>query len=324
MTHNPISRADGNRPIVRFRRSPHERWARPKGSQAMRETVRMLQWQKEVTLLAQPHLQRTCTCGGTPHSGGECTSCKEKRQKLQRKSVDSSAPQAVPQIVHDVLRSSGQPLSEEARTVMEARFGHDFSRVRVHTDARAADSVQAVNAMAYTVGPHVVFGTGQYAPTTVAGKKLLAHELTHVVQQGDRSVPDQLVIGRPKDTHEREAEMVTQGGLVATLAHRDASGIKLQRQVAAAGDAVPICTANPPPPTCTICLLPSGGVSWAQGIAGPYIVIGGGPAAKVTGALTEDLANKYLKADPDCFPRTIGPASPPAMPATRKWWQFWK
>jgi uncharacterized protein DUF4157 len=290
------------------------------GNQA---ALRMLQSQEQVTLLAEPQLQRTCACGGASHSGGECMGCKEKKQKLQRKSVDSGVPQAVPQIVHDVLRSSGQPLSEVARTVMEPRFGHDFSRVRVHTDARAADSVQAVNAMAYTVGHHVVFGVGQYAPTTVAGKNLLAHELTHVVQQGDRGVPSQLVIGHPEDTHEREAEMATQSGLVTTSVHHDASGIKLQRQVAAAATAVPICTENPPPPTCTICLLPSGGVSWARGIAGPYIVIGG-RAAQATGALTEDQANKDLRADPDCFPPTIGPTSAPPMPTTKKWWQFWK
>jgi hypothetical protein len=69
---------------------------------------------------------------------------------------------------------------------MELRFGFDFSQVRVHTDAQAAESARAVNALAYTVGSDIVFGAGQYAPGTAAGKRLLAHELTHVVQQGSK------------------------------------------------------------------------------------------------------------------------------------------
>ncbi|MGB9632210.1 MAG: DUF4157 domain-containing protein [Chloroflexaceae bacterium] len=91
----------------------------------------------------------------------------------------------MPPIVHEVLRSPGQPLDAETRAFMEPRFGHDFSRVRVHTDARAAESARAVNALAYTVGRDVVFGAGQYAPGASAGRRLLAHELAHVVQQGD-------------------------------------------------------------------------------------------------------------------------------------------
>jgi hypothetical protein len=90
----------------------------------------------------------------------------------------------VPPIVQDALRSTGQPLDPATRAFMEPRFGHDFSHVRVHTDARAAESAQAVNALAYTVGPDVVFGAGQYAPHSREGQRLLAHELTHVVQQG--------------------------------------------------------------------------------------------------------------------------------------------
>jgi hypothetical protein len=87
---------------------------------------------------------------------------------------------------------------------MEPRFGHDFSRVRVHTDAKAAASAMAVNALAYTVGHNVVFGTGQYRPTTLEGRKLLAHELTHVVQQnGQSSAP--ISVSSPADASELEA-----------------------------------------------------------------------------------------------------------------------
>lgn len=83
----------------------------------------------------------------------------------------------------NIPRGGGQPLPESARTYFEPRFGYDFSQVRIHTDAPAAESARAVNALAYTVAADVVFGAEQYAPETTDGKRLLAHELTHVVQQ---------------------------------------------------------------------------------------------------------------------------------------------
>ncbi len=86
-------------------------------------------------------------------------------------------------LVREGTRTGGDPLAPEARAAMEPRFGHDFGQVRVHTDARAAESAQGMRARAYTVGPDIIFGTGQYAPTTNEGQRLLAHELTHVVQQ---------------------------------------------------------------------------------------------------------------------------------------------
>ncbi|HEX6368905.1 MAG TPA: DUF4157 domain-containing protein [Longimicrobium sp.] len=89
-----------------------------------------------------------------------------------------------PDIVHQVLRSPGQPLDGATRARMEARLGHDFSHVRVHADARAQASAQAVGALAYAVGSHVVFGEGQYAPGTGGTQRLVAHELAHVVQAG--------------------------------------------------------------------------------------------------------------------------------------------
>jgi hypothetical protein len=82
-----------------------------------------------------------------------------------------------------VLRSPGHALDEGVRSFMEPRFGQDFSRVRVRTDTRAAESAAAVSALAYTAGRDIVFGSGQYTPQTLAGRKLLAHELTHVIQQ---------------------------------------------------------------------------------------------------------------------------------------------
>jgi hypothetical protein len=85
------------------------------------------------------------------------------------------------------LEAGGQPLPEHVRTFFEPRFGHDFSRVRVHADARAHESAQALDALAYTAGRHVVFARGQYDPDSRAGRRLLAHELAHVVQQGAAS-----------------------------------------------------------------------------------------------------------------------------------------
>lgn len=95
----------------------------------------------------------------------------------------STAHSEVPAIVHRVLRSQGRPLDKTARASIGSRFGHDFSNVRIHTNAEAARSAKAVNAAAYTVGNNIVFGDGQYAPETPQGHHLLAHELAHTMQQ---------------------------------------------------------------------------------------------------------------------------------------------
>lgn len=112
------------------------------------------------------------------------TERKKEEDLLHRKSPnESSGPAAAPPIVHEVLAESGQPLDAPTRGFMEERFGHDFGHVRVHTDVKAAEAARAVNAHAYTVGHHVVFGAGFYSPITGEGQKLIAHELAHVVQQ---------------------------------------------------------------------------------------------------------------------------------------------
>jgi hypothetical protein len=97
--------------------------------------------------------------------------------------MDSEALSEAPPIVGAALRSPGQPLDGPARAFFESRFGHDFSRVRIHTDRNAAESVNAVNAFAYATGYDIAFAAGEYAPRTSRGKRLLAHELSHVVQQ---------------------------------------------------------------------------------------------------------------------------------------------
>ena len=91
-------------------------------------------------------------------------------------------------VVHEVLSSPGQSLDSATRAFFEARFGYDFGRVRVHADAGAETSARSINARAYTVGHHIAFGTGRFAPGTGEGNRLLAHELSHVVQQaGEQS-----------------------------------------------------------------------------------------------------------------------------------------
>lgn len=111
---------------------------------------------------------------------------------VQAKSAAVTAPITAPPIVNEVLNSAGQSLDAQSRGAMEQRFGHDFSRVRVHADTRAAESARAVDALAYTVGKSIVFGAGQFQPNSMHGQRLLAHELAHVVQQSGVPHPSEL------------------------------------------------------------------------------------------------------------------------------------
>lgn len=125
----------------------------------------------------------------------------------------------MPPIVGTVLLTPGTALDEGIRSFMETRFGHDFSQVRVHADARAAESARALDALAYTVGSDVVFGTGTLAPETREGKRLLAHELTHVVQQRgvtSLAAAKELRVDAPDSAAEAEAQRV--GSAIACAA----------------------------------------------------------------------------------------------------------
>jgi Domain of unknown function (DUF4157) len=107
---------------------------------------------------------------------------------------------AAPAVVNEVLRSPGQPLDTDTRVAMESRLGHDFGAVRVHTDAMAGRSAHALQARAYTHGRHVVFAPGQFAPRSADGRRLIAHELVHVVQQAGHTAPMvQRQVGGPLD-----------------------------------------------------------------------------------------------------------------------------
>src|SRR5262245_65918891 len=118
--------------------------------------------------------RRTCACGAAGATG-TCAACETSRGgALQRAETNSASLSTVPPIVHEVLASPGQPLDVTTRSFMEPRFGHDFSRVRVHADARASESARVVSALAYTVGRDVVFGAGRILSESQTGRYLLA------------------------------------------------------------------------------------------------------------------------------------------------------
>lgn len=153
-------------------------------------------------------VQRKCACGGSDEMEGECEQCKLQSEKktLRRKPTGPATSPCAPPIVHEVLRSSGRPLDPATRAFFEPHFCIDLGGVRVHEDSRAARSAEAINAHAYTTGYSIVFGAGRYRPESVEGRRLLAHELTHVVHQRDTTerlvqrddAPEVEVVGSPK------------------------------------------------------------------------------------------------------------------------------
>lgn len=180
-------------------------------------------------------LQRQCACGTHTSGGEQCEACGKKKNAslLQRAAINDARAHEVPPIVNEVVQSAGQPLDEATRGFFESRFDHDFSKVRVHTDVRSVESARAVSALAYTVGPHIVFGAGRYAPGTDSGRRLLAHELTHTIQQGmaGQQFAGKLEMGDSRDPSEDEAdfiaECVVSGGHVPAIG--PAGGSRIQR-----------------------------------------------------------------------------------------------
>jgi hypothetical protein len=147
-----------------------------------------------------PAIQRLCSAceeqGHSPSIQRLCHECEEdlhrqageneEEELLQTEAASAEGTMPTPAIawrIRTAMPGGGQPLPESVRTYFEPRFGHDFTDVRIHEGAAASRSARMINAQAYTVGQDIVFGEGQYAPRTSAGRRLLAHELTHVVQQ---------------------------------------------------------------------------------------------------------------------------------------------
>ncbi|MCC4769555.1 DUF4157 domain-containing protein [Methanosarcina sp. DH2] len=143
----------------------------------------------------------------------KCTMCDENEKKvLQAKESQgqllATQGQSMPPLVHQVLSSPGQPLDPGTRAFMEPRFDHDFSRVKVHLGAAAEQSAREMNAHAYTVGHNMVFDAGRFAPGTHEGRRLIAHELTHVVQQSKGGV-DPMVQRRLLVSSDSKADIKT-------------------------------------------------------------------------------------------------------------------
>lgn len=151
---------------------------------------------------------------------------KAARPHIQRFTRPAGArPESAPASVDHALASPGQPLETTLRADMERRFGHDFSRVRVHTGKAAEESARDVSALAYTVGDHVVFAADRYRPADAGGRRLLAHELVHVVQQ---SAPG---VAAPADARAPAAQ-AGRAEAGPPIHHRERPG--LQRQPASA------------------------------------------------------------------------------------------
>ena len=120
----------------------------------------------------------------------QCSDCEmkeeEEKMEISRKPSATSNLEANDEVMNEINNTrsgSGSPLDASTKDFMERGFGYDFSKVRIHNDEKAVKSVDSVNALAYTLGQDIVFGTDQYKPGTVKGRKLLAHELVHTIQQ---------------------------------------------------------------------------------------------------------------------------------------------
>ena len=138
----------------------------------------------------------------------KCAACEEETPVQMKSEVPAGPGAEAPPIVRNAINSTGHPLDKGAKSFFETRFGHDFSNVRIHAGSLATESAKSINATAYTHKNDIVFGSGQYQPETVSGKKLLAHELTHVVQQegGTRLVdtPVQLSVASTGEELQRQ------------------------------------------------------------------------------------------------------------------------
>ena len=137
--------------------------------------------------------------------------------------------------VHDVVNSGGgAPLDTETRADMEGRLGHDFGDVRIHTDGAAHESAKSVSAQAYTVGSNIVFQRDKYDPSSDTGKHMLAHELTHVVQQRNGPVDGTdagggVKVSDPSDRFEREA-VANADRVMSPVQRCGSSGDSVQRE----------------------------------------------------------------------------------------------
>jgi hypothetical protein len=154
---------------------------------------------------------------GMPQLSRACAACEQEEGEMVRPKAAGAANAGASSIVREVLRSPGQPLDAESRAFFEPRFGRDLSDIRIHADARAAESAREAGARAYAYGRHIVFGDGHYAPGTEGGRALLAHEVAHTIQQEaspaklgvQRDPDDKQVAKKPADPREFINRMTT-------------------------------------------------------------------------------------------------------------------
>src|SRR5207248_2024955 len=162
-------------------------------------------------------------------------------------------PSQAPSIVHEVLATAGEPLETNVRQALQVRLGHDFSQVRIHANDEAARSARSVDARAYTVGRHIVFGAGQYAPHSSDGLGLLTHELVHVAQQGAADLSAPLSISSPDSPAEREADRsAALATSDSTVQPRSAEVMRDPAPASGAGSVPPTASAPASAPACSL------------------------------------------------------------------------
>lgn len=179
-------------PPERSRRQPRldrqgERGVPQTGAVADRRHDSALQRALIERIGGSPRVQRRCACGAPSAAGGSCSSC--ELQASPKGSTAAPEQGTVPRIVERQLRSSGQRLDPAAASFFGSRYGYDFRDVRIHADSEAARSARELSATAFTVGRDIVFGAGRYDPGSFEGRRLIGHELAHVVQQSRPAAP---------------------------------------------------------------------------------------------------------------------------------------
>ena len=162
------------------------------------------------------------------------------KNSIQKKEIRSNSSFAAPSIVHDVINSSGgKSLDESTRLFMESRFNYDFSNVKIHDNPIAAKSADSINALAYTLGNDIVFNSGQYNPNSDSGKRLLAHELTHVLQQNknNSSLIQRHICTLPRSTATLSSTRLTPAELARRIS-------EVRRVIASSSATYPLASAN--------------------------------------------------------------------------------
>jgi hypothetical protein len=218
----------------------------------------------------------------------KCAHCEEEEKQAQRKEINNGETTANSSLESYVggLSGSGQSLPGEVRNFYEPRFGYDFSKVKIHTDTVAAKSAQSINALAYTSGNNIVFNAGQYAPGTDSGKRLMGHELTHVVQQGggDKGIlpsyyneESDAGINPTRNPQMLQRQPVTENCCccVNSVSISNISRIDNAGQMGHSFDATIVLSKRSIPPDRPLVLLDSCRLEWFERTNVPYFAAGG-------------------------------------------------